>query len=294
VINADFVARIFNHISGDAPGFLDANHFLSASGPVLPLCITEAERNDPNAECSSGPIFVNEAIGSARYLGLLVRAEKRFSHGIQLLASYAYSSDVGNSFDAGFDNDHPLSNYGPLPTDFSNILNVSGLVQLPKHFQLGYFVTYVSRPAFSAYLGGIDLNGDGTTGDLLPGTKVGEFNHGLGKSDLVRLVDVFNKTYAGKFDAHGALIPLISLPPKYEFGDPLLTQDLRVSRTFSYRDRANVTLIAEVFNLFNIGNLSGREGDLTDPGFGQPRSRITQVFGSGGPRAFQFAARFNF
>jgi hypothetical protein len=294
VINADFVARLFNHISADDPGFLDANHFLSARGPVLPICVTDAERNDPNAECSLGPISVSEAIGSARYLGLLVRAEKRFSHGIQFLASYALSSDVGNGFDVGFDNDHPLANYGPLSTGFENILNVSGLVQLPKHFPLAYFATYVSRPAFSAYLGGIDLNGDGTTGDLLPGTKVGEFNHGLGKSDLVRLVDVFNKTYAGKFDAQGALIPLISLPPKYQFGDPLVTQDLRLSRTFSFREHAQLALIGEVFNLFNIANLSGRDGDLTDPGFGQARSRITQVFGSGGPRAFQFAVRLSF
>jgi hypothetical protein len=49
-----------------------------------------------------------------------------------------------------------------------------------------------------------------------------------------------------------------------------------------------------VFNLFNIANLSGRDGDVTDSGFGQPRSRLTQVFGSGGPRAFQFAARPSF
>ena len=294
VINADFVARLFNHISGDDPEFLDVNHFMSARSPVLPICLTDAERNDPYAECSSGPISVSEAIGSARYVGLLVRAEKRFSDGIQVLASYAYSSDVGNNFGIGFDNDHPLANWGPLPTDFKHILNVSGLVRLPKHFQLAYFATYVSRPAFSAFLSGIDLNGDGTTSDLLPGTKVGEFNHGLGKSDLVRLVDLFNKTYAGKFDAHGALIPLISLPPKYQFGDPLLTQDLRLSRTFNFRERAQLTFIGEVFNLFNIANLSGRSGDLTDPGFGQPRSRSTQVFGSGGPRALEFAARLSF
>jgi NAD(P)-dependent dehydrogenase (short-subunit alcohol dehydrogenase family) len=35
-------------------------------------------------------------------------------------------------------------------------------------------------------------------------------------------------------------------------------------------------------------------GDLLDPGFGQPTSRVTQVFGSGGPRAFQIAARVSF
>ena len=46
--------------------------------------------------------------------------------------------------------------------------------------------------------------------------------------------------------------------------------------------------------LFNIANLSGRSGNLLAPGFGQPTSRVTQVFGSGGPRSFQLAARVSF
>ena len=55
-----------------------------------------------------------------------------------------------------------------------------------------------------------------------------------------------------------------------------------------------MTLIGEAFNLFNIGNLSGRSGDLLGPGFGQATNRVDQVFGSGGPRAFQVAARVSF
>jgi hypothetical protein len=55
-----------------------------------------------------------------------------------------------------------------------------------------------------------------------------------------------------------------------------------------------MTLIGEVFNLFNIPNLSGRSEDLLGAGFGQATSRVTQVFGSGGPRAFQITARVSF
>ena len=79
---------------------------------------------------------------------------------------------------------------------------------------MGFFVTYNSRPPFSAFLGGLDLNGDGTYDDLLPGTRVNQFNRGLGKSDLRRLVDAFNQTYAGKQDAQGGDIPPITLPSK--------------------------------------------------------------------------------
>jgi len=89
-------------------------------------------------------------------------------------------------------------------------------------------------------------------------------------------------------------IPSITLPSTFEFGDSFLTQDMRLSRDFSLHERWRITLIGEVFNLFNIGNLSGRSGDLLNPGFGQATSRVTQVFGSGGPRSFQLAARVSF
>ena len=55
-----------------------------------------------------------------------------------------------------------------------------------------------------------------------------------------------------------------------------------------------MSLIGEVFNVYNAANLSGHSGNLTSVAFGQPSARFTQVFGSGGPRAFQFGARFSF
>jgi hypothetical protein len=167
-------------------------------------------------------------------------------------------------------------------------------MELPKKFQLGTFITYVSRPPFSVFLDGLDFDGDGTLGDLLPGTKVNEFNRGLGKADLQRLVKLFNQTYAGKTDSQGTLIPLVTLPSHFEFGDPLITQDLRLSRTLRLGEHVQLGLIGEVFNLFNIANLSGRSGNVLSRAFGQPKSRVTQVFGSGGPRAFQLAARLSF
>jgi hypothetical protein len=159
---------------------------------------------------------------------------------------------------------------------------------------MGFFFTYNSRPQFSAFLGGLDLNGDGTLDDLLPGTRANQFNRGLEKSDLRRRVAAFNQAYAGKQDAQGGDIPPITPPSKFEFGDSFLTQDLGVSRDFALGERWRLMLIGEVFNLENLGNLSGRSGDLLSGGFGRPTSRISQVFGSGGPRAFQVAARVSF
>jgi hypothetical protein len=292
VVSADFVLRRFRHF-GPPPGLLDANHFSSVRGPVLPLC-TDAQRADPAALCSLGPIFVNSNIGSARYEGLLVRADKRLSRNFQFLVSYAYSSNVGNSFSNGFNDDDPLGNRGPIDRDFRHILNLSGLALLPKRLQLGLVMTYVSKPPFSAFLGGLDLNGDGTIGDLLPSTTVNQFNRSLGKADLQRLVSQFNMLYAGKHDAKGTLISSIVLPSQFALGDSFFTQDLRLSHDFPIKDRWRLSLIGEVFNVLNVANLSGRSGNLLAPGFGQPTSRVTQAFGSGGPRSFQLAARVSF
>jgi hypothetical protein len=296
VLSADFAYRHFVH---QTVGGIDLNHFNSIRGPVIPVCAA-ANRNDPQALCSLGPINVEEAPGLAVYMGLLLRAEKRFSHGFQVLGSYAYSSNTGtnssatNSVNDGFNLDKWLQNNGPLPTDFTHILNLAGVVQLPRRFELGLNFSYSSVPPFSAYVGGIDFNGDGTTGDLLPGTTVNAFNRGMDRADLEGLVGQFNRIYAGTKDAQGRSIPPLTLPAHYAFGDNFHALDLRLSRSFVFRERWRVSLIGEVFNLYNKANLTGYSGDLTSAAFGQPTSRATQVFGSGGPRGFQLSMRVSF
>ena len=291
VLTADFVYQRFANFGGG--GLQDVNHYYAARGPALPVCTAE-QRSNPQALCSLGPIMEARAIGQGDFKGLLLRVEKRYSGGSQFLASYSYSSANGSGFAAGYNNDDPLANYGPLNTDFSQILAISGGLQLPWRLRAGLFLNYVSRPPVSVVLGGIDFNGDGTTGDLLPGTKVNQFNRGSGKRDLQQLIDAYNRTYAGQRDAQGTLLPLIVLPSQYEFGDPLLTQDIRLSRDVPLIKVAQLTLIGEVFNVCNISNLSGRGNNVLAANFGQPKSRVSQVFGSGGPRAIELGARLSF
>lgn len=290
VVSADLVYRHFVHLT---LGSVDLNHFNSILGPVIPKC-TGAQRNDPQAICSLGVIDIQEWQGRATYKGVLLRVEKRFSHGFQVLGSYAYSSNTGTNNGNGFNLYNWLQNTGPLPNDYTNILNLATVTQLPGRFELGINFSYSSARPFSAYVGGIDLNGDGTQGDLLPGTTVDALNRGMGSTDLERLVAQFNSTYAGAKDAAGRSIPQLVLPSQYSFGDSLQSLDLRLSRVFDFRERGRLSLIGEVFNLYNAANLTGYSGDLTSAGFGQPTSRTTQVFGSGGPRAFQLAAKLSF
>ncbi len=290
VLSADFALRHFDHIG---LGFLDLNRFNSARGPVIPRCLTEAQRNDPNALCSTGAINMLINAGRATYKGLLVRADKRFSRGFQILGSWAVSRNTGttvndgNGRHLGLNLDDYLSSRGPLSIDYTHIVNLAGVVQLPSRFLLGFNFSYSSKPPFSPFVGGIDFNGDGTTDDLLPGTTINQFNRGLGRADLERLVARFNQSYAGVY-------PRITLPERYWFGDDFHSLDIRLSRTFTLEKRLKISLIGEVFNLYNAANLSGHSGNLAANGFGQPTARFTQIFGSGGARAFQFGARVSF
>jgi hypothetical protein len=106
------------------------------------------------------------------------------------------------------------------------------------------------------------------------------------------------------------------LPAQYQFGDPTLSQDFRLTKTFSYKERYRLAIFGEVFNAFNIANLTGysfaldsynaaacgplASGAVTTTcaaqtyAFGRPTQRAGQSFLSTGPRAFQVGARFSF
>jgi hypothetical protein len=293
VVSTDLVFRHFVHTAREGSVLLDLNHFYSIRGPVIQPCVG-AQATDPLAICSLGSINIMEAPGRATYKGLLLRAEKRFAHGFQALASYAYSSNTGTSFRNGFNLDNWLQNTGPTDFDYTHIANVAAIAQLPWQFELALNFSYSSAPPLSAYLGGIDLDGDGTMGDLLPGTTVNALNRGMRREELERLVTQFNAVHALTKDAQGSTIPRLLLPPDYTFGSAFSSVDMRLSRSFVFQDRWRSTLIGEVFNLVNKANLTGYSGDLTSPAFGLPTSRATQLFGSGGPRAFQLALKLSF
>jgi hypothetical protein len=292
VLSVDAVARHFVHVPQNG-GAIDVNHYPSARGPVVPKC-SVAEATDPQAVCSLGAINVQVAPYRFTYKGLLVRLDRRMSHGVQLLGSYAWSRNSGTNTGNGFNLDDWLANTGPAANDFTHVFNTAGVVRLPRAIVLGFNLSYSSTPPLSVFLGDTDFNGDGTKGDLLPGTTVNAFNRGMGRTDLERLIVQFNDKYAGTRDGPGALIPRVVLPSRYSLGDNFHSLDLRLTRSFAMRSQVRMSLIAEAFNVYNASNLSGHSGDVTRADFGQATSRVTQVFGSGGPRAFQFAARLSF
>jgi hypothetical protein len=139
VLSVDFIYRHFVHLAL-GPNAVDLNHFAAVSNgapnPVIPVC-SGVQKSNPQAICSNGQIDAQEWQGRTTYKGLLLRADKRLSHGFQVLGSYAYSSNTGTSGGNGFNLYNWLQNNAPLPNDFTQIINIAGVAQLPWRFELG-------------------------------------------------------------------------------------------------------------------------------------------------------------
>jgi len=190
-------------------------------------------------------------------------------------------------------------------------------------WQLSTIIQMRSTDINTVSLGTFDNEGDGTFVFVLPGTGLSSFGRGTSVEDIRRFVADYNaKSPAGPTvslpnigranrDFIGAAYPYLVLPDNFASGDTFITHDLRVTRTIGITERVKLNLIAEGFNIFNIANLGGYSGSLasagvirpsgTNPGgpnptntFGQATSRVSPIFGTGGPRAFQLAFRLSF
>lgn len=316
VVQGDYVYR--HTIHGTPGGFfgasVDFNRFNTVGGPVIPACVG-TQASDPNALCSNGPINFWWPGATAKYQALLVKVDKRFSNRYQFTASYALQSSKGvqdvtqdlNNFFATYGEDLPRHN-----------LNISGSVDLPWGFQVSALSAFQSRPPVAPTIGGLSNTGnlDTSAGGyasflVLMGRQHSGF---VSTSELTSLVSQYNTTIAGTLTPAGQAgripnqrYPTITLPANFQLADRFSSQDVRVMKKFRFQERVELRLIGEVFNIFNVSNVANFNFNLagpanpTTPGvlrpneaFGQPNQRVGQTFGSGGPRAFQLAARVSF
>ncbi len=297
VLHVDFIRRVYLNTLLGEPDYNRFNRYINGvRTPVIPVCTT-AQKNTPGVECSNGSITFWTPGGRAVYNALLVKLNKRLSRRLQFTASYALTDQHG--YNGLADLDHWNSSWGPQGA--RHILNVSGLVDLPWGLQLGVISQTSSKGPAMANISGVDLTGDGTTTEPLTGLAYNCLNRGCGRSELEGALANWNQTYAGKKDALGKTIPAVILPSSYSLGDNFNSQDVRLTKTFSYRERYRLSVFAEGFNIFNVANLGGYNYNLDQVtptnqafSFGRATTRASQVFGSGGPRAFQLGARVQF
>lgn len=308
VITADWARRQGENVS---LGERDLNLFNRFNGsttphPVIPVCpptATGAPDFDPTHECSTGSITFWTDQGRSVYDGLLVKFNKRMSNRWQAQVSYAFQKAVTNA--AGtVDELNWMASYGEYLPHHNLTVSITG--NLPWGFTLSVNSFIISRTPQVASVNGLVLPGTDATGssEPIPGMAYGCLAAGCSKSDLSAAVNAYNSNVVGTKDAQGKVIssPLV-LPTDYQFGDPTITQDFRLTKVFKFKERYQFSVLGEMFNAFNISNLSGYSFTIDNKNpnaaaqtfaFGQPTQRVNQTFGSAGPRAVQVGARFTF
>jgi hypothetical protein len=250
-----------------------------------------------------------ESSVNTKYDGLLVSLERRFARGHHFRASYTlsksfnYANDDQIPFAIGpVDPAHLNLEYGPTPNDQRHRFAFSGLFDLPGGISLSTILTAASAvpmdillPDASSRIPVLQRNAGGRL-----------FKTGAELNEALRAIN-------SQGGISGQPLPLVSEGAR--FGDSFHSVDLRITRPIRIREHVAVQPMVEVFNLFNVTNVLGVSNvnysgfsnalvrdsdDPTNPGFlsssrfGQPVTTAGGVFGSGGPRAFQFALRVQF
>jgi len=250
-----------------------------------------------------------ESSVKTKYDGLLLSVEKRLSHRYQFRASYTLSK----AFNYANDDQIPFSNgplnpnnlqleYGPTPNDQRHRFTFSGVMDLPAGFRLAPIFTLASGVPMD-----ILVPGGGQRIPQLQRNAGGRLFHT--GAELNAFISQLNA--AGGLG--GQPLPLVS--DNAHFNDKFNSFDLRLSKVFKIGEHVKIQPLVEAFNLFNITNVLGfsksnysgfsnvlvrdnndptNAGFLRSSSFGQPVTTAGGVFGSGGPRAFQFAARVTF
>jgi hypothetical protein len=275
-----------------------------------------------------------------------------------LQVSYQLERYVAAASDNDFitiatDFNNPQRYLGPNGLDRTHQISFGGTVDLPFHFRVGMIGHFYSPLPVTLTLspngnpGGIfvtDVTGDGTgdgsfasngsLGDVLPGTNVGAFGHGITQGNINTAInkynhaDAFQPTPAGQVLINSGLFgatPQQSLATLQSLGgvqQPVATApfdeagmgwlrafDMSVNWMYKVKDKFVVQPGVSVFNAINFANfdgpanplsgvLSGTPGSVNGTRGQQPGSNRlglgSGVFALGSPRVIEFSLKFSF
>ena len=195
-------------------------------------------------------------------------------------------------------------------TDERHRITLYGEAKLPFGFSLAPLYTFGSGVAADTYLPGT-ANINGATGARLPLLPRNALGREIKNSNqLNAVINRWNALpacpAAYPCNAGG---PIANVPANINFFSPFSSLDLRLRKDFHLHNALTLSLIGEGFNMFNEVNVRGSNNtnfagrnisispqstSPTQTNFYQADTTAGGFFGSGGPRAFQFAARLEF
>jgi hypothetical protein len=310
----------------------------------------------PGANPAVGQNEMLFPIGHSTYNGLDVSLKQQLKNpmpgvkGLNLQVSYALSRLNSMVFDQDFgggltDFDNYNHYIGPNALDRTNQFSFGGVFNLVHGFQLSLIAHAdgslpqnltlspgPERVASTAQIFQSDLTGDGTDGDVLPGTNIGSFGRSVNPGNINKYIDAYNSTYAGKLTPAGqALVsaglftatqlqqlggvtPTLANAPSGQVGmGGLFSADMGLTYIAKIRESITIQPSITFYNLTNSQNfdqgnnlLSGilqpvgssvSTGYANSTTYGQRSTHVTLgsgVYGQGGPRVIEFGLKFTF
>jgi hypothetical protein len=224
----------------------------------------------------------------------------QISYNLSRIVTSNGSTSPSDQFFAGgqsFNNDDPNRYIGRSPLDHTNELSFGGNLGLKYGLQVGMIGHFFSATAVSLTLDQTagaagqlfqtDVDGDGTIGDLVPGTGPGAYEHEVKNGGLNRLINTYNATSAGSFTPAGQAVisaglfspgqlralqgvqQPIALGPDKPWNNPALrTFDLSANypiRLGRFHEGMSLVPGVAMYNVFNMSNFAAIQ---TIPGDG--------------------------
>ncbi|MDX2179753.1 MAG: TonB-dependent receptor [Bryobacteraceae bacterium] len=236
-------------------------------------------------------IAQSSAEGNYTYNSLQITANKRFSKGLTLLASYTWGRNIDNLADpqdgSDFSREKAIS-----PNNIDHRFVGSFIWELPRYrgnplarlaidgWEVNGIVSIESGLYFNV-VSGRDNSGTGINQDRPDLIGNPYLDTGRSRNELINGYynpAAFRQNAPGTYGNAGR--NLIAGP-----GEALV--DLGLVKTFAITDRQRIRFRAEAFNALNRVNLDNPVGNLL-------AANVAKITGAGPPRVFQLALRFEF
>ncbi len=281
-----------------------ANLSINQIDPAILGPAHQSQKDRPFPQFSNVSIQ-SPSLGVSNYYAGLVRAEKRYSQGLNLIASYTYSKFLENTNDPGTNagaDSGPYSNYynrradyGPSANDIRNRFSFSSVYELP----VGAGRQFLNKGFLSKVVGGWGLGNLTILQSGAPFTVVTQTNNTNAFSAGVQRADVAsdpNLDSGARSVARWFNTAAFSQPAIFHFGNEgrnilrapgIFTMDFSLRRNFNLTERIHLQFRGEFFNALNHTNLSipGRTFGATDFGI---------ISAAGPARQIQVGARLEF
>jgi hypothetical protein len=259
----------------------------------------------PGDNPSLGQGLFFEPIGNSRYRAMDLSVRSGIDHPVhgvqranwQLAYSWSKFQDnvpVGNGTSGdqdvvtnAADWNSPNRFFGPSGQDRKHQISFGGVLDLRYGMELsmiGHFDSPLPLTVFLPQLngGGVpgeifrsDVTGDGTVGDIVPGSNIGSFNLGSQSGNVNNVINNYNSVAANRPTPAGValianglftqsqLLQLGAVTPTLASATPnlgaawLKTLDLTLSRPFKIKERFTLAPSVSAFNVFNFVNFNG-------------------------------------